>query len=350
NLSLSNPQFGVTIGTPSTAVLTILNNVQNFAFGSPSYFVSEGAGTVTLTVQRNGPTTTAASVHYVTYSPSDAYSTNGLAEPGVDYVAVTNPNATTNVLTFGPGQTFQTIPIHILQGHTVKGPSLFYVYLTNNSPAGTTSIGTPDPTAITIISDVTGFDFATNAYSIGQNGGTLVATVTRINPNTGPVSVKYATSDGTAQAGIDYVGTSGTLNFADGQSFTNITVEIVNKKVVSTNRTFNIGLFNPSPNSYVVTPTNAVVTITNVLAGVAFQSVAYSACKSDAQATITVVRTGLTNGTVTVAYATTTGGSAVPGQHYVPTSGTLTFLPGQTKQTFNVVLINDNILGPNRTV
>ncbi len=352
NMTLSNPQFGVSIGSPSTAVLTILNNVQNFGFGSGSYFVSEGAGTVTLTVDRNGPTTTAASVYYVTYSPADAYSTNGLAEPGVDYVPVlnANTNVTTNRLTFGVGQTFQTIPIAIKQGNVVKGPSVFYVYLTNNAPSGTTSIGTPNPAAVTIISDVTGFDFATNAYVIGQNGGTLVATVTRINPNTGPATVQYSTSDVTAQAGIDYVAARGTLSFANGQGSTNITVEIVNKKTVTTNRTFNITLSNPSANSYVVPPTNAVVTITNVLSGVAFQSLAYSACKSDAQATITVVRTGLLSNTVTVAYATTSGGTAVAGQHYVPTSGTLTFLPGQTTQSFNVVLINDNIVGPNRTV
>jgi uncharacterized repeat protein (TIGR01451 family) len=204
--------------------------------------------------------------------------------------------------------------------------------------------------SVSIISDVTGFAFDTNAYFIGQNGGTFVATVNRINPNSGPVSVNFATSDGTATSGVDYIGASGTLNFADGQGSTNITIQIVNQKIVTTNRTFNLALSDPSPNSYLVPPSNAVVTITNVLAGISFSSLNYSVSKCAGPAAITVTRTGLTNTSVSIDYATTLGGSAEPTNHYYPTNGTLTFAPGQTTQTFFVTVVNDNVLGPDRTV
>jgi len=344
NLALSNPEFGLTLGTPSTAVLTIQNNVQNFSFGSASYFVSEGAPAVTLTILRNGPATGTAEVGYTTFSPPNAFSTNGLAEPGVDYTPASG------TLTFGPGQTFQTIPVQIIQGATVRGPALFTVLLTNASPASATQIGTPAAAAVSIISDVTGFAFDTNAYFIGQNGGTFVATVERINPDSGPVSVNFATSDGTATSGIDYIGASGVLNFADGQGSANITIQIVNQKIVTTNRTFNLELSGPSPGSFLVAPSNAVVTITNVLSGISFSSLNYSVSKCSGPAAITVTRSGATNASVSIEFATTLGGSADPTNHYLPTNGTLTFAQGQTTQTFNVVVVNDNVLGPNRTV
>src|SRR5437867_359408 len=44
------------------------------------------------------------------------------------------------------------------------------------------------------------------------------------------------------------------------------------------------------------------------------------------------------------------GGSATPGSDYVPTSGTLHFLPGQTNKTFFLTLFNDTLSEPDETV
>jgi N-acetylneuraminic acid mutarotase len=71
-----------------------------------------------------------------------------------------------------------------------------------------------------------------------------------------------------------------------------------------------------------------------------FSSAASSASDRDAGVTITVLRTGAGAGTVTVAYATQDG-SATAGKDYTAISGTLTFAPGQTSQTFTVPLLND---------
>ncbi|MDA0245739.1 MAG: lamin tail domain-containing protein [Chloroflexi bacterium] len=53
--------------------------------------------------------------------------------------------------------------------------------------------------------------------------------------------------------------------------------------------------------------------------------------------------------TITVDYATVNG-TAVAGQDFVPTNGTLTFAPGQTSQTISVTLLADGLDEPNETL
>jgi len=61
--------------------------------------------------------------------------------------------------------------------------------------------------------------FADNAsFSAVETAGSATITVDRPGGSVGAISVDYATSDGTATAGSDYVATSGTLNWADGET------------------------------------------------------------------------------------------------------------------------------------
>jgi hypothetical protein len=43
----------------------------------------------------------------------------------------------------------------------------------------------PGTATVGIISDVTGFAFATNSYLVGENGSNVVITVNRLNADTG---------------------------------------------------------------------------------------------------------------------------------------------------------------------
>ncbi len=66
-------------------------------------------------------------------------------------------------------------------------------------------------------------------------------------------------------------------------------------------------------------------------------------------AEIVVARTGGSDGTVTVNFATSNG-TATAGSDYTATSGTLTFGPGVTQQSFNVTILNDSVLEDTETV
>jgi uncharacterized delta-60 repeat protein/uncharacterized repeat protein (TIGR01451 family) len=353
-LTLSNPQ-GTTIGGAAQEILTIQNDIDYFSFASSFTFVDEDANAV-LQVVCGGPATNPVPVmNYYTYSPPGAAESNGLAVPGVDYIPITN-----GTLSFATNQT-QTFPVTIIQGNTLytNGPLTFQVILSNATPADGVQIVSPGTNTVSIISDVTGFEFSATNYTVGENGGNIVITVTRLNPNTGEASVQFTNINGTAVGGTDYVPTNGTLTFLNGQASNNFTVSILNPNMVENNKTFSVILTNPlvltlpnpSTNAYLVSPSNATVTITNVLAGLGFGSPAYTVSKCGGQpAVISVALTGVTNNPVSVFYSTTNGGSATAGVNYVFTSGELNFAPGVTNQTFDVSVINDNVDGPNQTV
>lgn len=96
------------------------------------------------------------------------------------------------------------------------------------------------------------------------------------------------------------------------------------------------------------TPT-ATPTNTPIPPSVQFSATTYSVNEADGFATITVMLSASTTLTVTVNYATSDG-TANEGSDYDSTSGTLTFNPGQTNQTFTVPIIDDNLDEPDETI
>jgi uncharacterized delta-60 repeat protein len=359
-LTLSNPQpapnlGGPTIGGSNQEILTIQNDIENFSFGQPSYTISEGTA-LSISVVRGGPASDTASVSYYTYSPPNASENNGFAVPGVDYIPVSG------TLIYASNG-LQSIPIAIPQSNVVYGPLTFQIYLdnpnsTNNSPTGVQVLA-PNPVTVTILSDLTAFEFSTSAYTVGENGTNVVITVDR-NTSTPAASVQFATSNGTNQNSalnavneVDYITTNGVLNFPSGVSSTNFTVSILNPNLVESNKTFNLALFNPlvnlTTNGYLVAPSNATVTITNIASGVSFASPTLTVSACDALAVIPVVISGATNNAVSVFYSTTNG-TASAGTNYFATNGVLSFAPGQTSANVFVQVINDHIVGVNPTV
>ncbi|MFB3904885.1 MAG: SdrD B-like domain-containing protein [Acidobacteriota bacterium] len=106
------------------------------------------------------------------------------------------------------------------------------------------------------------FSFAN--YTVNENVPSNLATiqVLRIDGNTGAVSVQYATSNGTATAGLDYSATSGTLNWANGDlAPKNIYIPIVADIVPESHETVNIALSNPTGGATLGTPSTAVLTL-----------------------------------------------------------------------------------------
>jgi hypothetical protein len=88
------------------------------------------------------------------------------------------------------------------------------------------------------------FNNATYSQHEGTSGTTpATITVSRTGGSLGAVSVHYATSDGTALAGADYVATSGTLNWADGDTADKTFPVTVNGTgIYAANKTVNLTL------------------------------------------------------------------------------------------------------------
>ena len=80
-------------------------------------------------------------------------------------------------------------------------------------------------------------------------------------PSVQPVSVEYATSNGSAASGPDYVETNGIVSFAPGVTNGTITVVVKGDTLVEPNERFFINLFNPT--NATIADQQAVGTIIN---------------------------------------------------------------------------------------
>src|SRR6185503_11046923 len=81
----------------------------------------------------------------------------------------------------------------------------------------------------------------------GISGTTnAVFTVSLSAPSALPVTVNYATADGTAGAGSDYASTNGLLSFAPGTTNQTITVRVNGDLLNEADETFFVTLSNPT--------------------------------------------------------------------------------------------------------
>jgi len=97
--------------------------------------------------------------------------------------------------------------------------------------------------------------FDTSSYTVNEGDGTATITVNRTGGSDGRITVNYATSDGTATAGSDYIATSGTLTFNDGETTKTFTVAITDDTDVESNETINLTLSSAGPasiNTYLI--------------------------------------------------------------------------------------------------
>ena len=175
-------------------------------------------------------------------------------------------------------------------------------------------------------------------------------TVTLSASSTQPVTVAYATADGTATAGVDYTAASGTLTFQPGQTQRTITVLVKGEKLHENDDTFSVNLSDASGatiNSGVGTGTirSAVAPPT-----VSIGNVSLKEGNSGTTAFKFVVSLSAASGAAaTVQYATADAAATTADSDYVAASGTLTFAPGQTKQTITVAVNGDTKYEANET-
>jgi hypothetical protein len=121
---------------------------------------------------------------------------------------------------------------------------------------GTGPSNPPPPPAPTL-------SFSQATYSAGEGAGAATVTVTRGGDTTVPVTVNYATSNGSATAGADYTGASGTLSFAAGETSKTFAVTLLDDSAVEGSETINLTLSAPSGGGAALGRALATLTITD---------------------------------------------------------------------------------------
>ncbi len=230
-LILSHPTGG-TLGGTTTTTVTVLDKDPGFQFESASYTVAEDAGAVLLRVLRNSVENLPAMVNYAT---ADGTATNGL-----DYTA------TRGTLAFAPGEKVKLVPVPILSDGIKEPSKTFRVMLSN--PVGSV-LGPQTATTVTILDNDPGLGFELASYSVCKKAkaGEIALTVVRGNDAAlGPITVDYATADGTATAGKDYQAVSGTLKFQENETVKSLTVPILQPPSTGTTKSFLVTLTHPT--------------------------------------------------------------------------------------------------------
>ena len=174
----------------------------------------------------------------------------------------------------------------------------------------------------------------TATTTLAENAGSAIVAVTLSTPPVITATIDYATLDGTAHAGSDYVAANGMLIFSPGMTRTTINLTLLNDNVYETSEDFTLNLSNPVNASL---SDLRALTFTllddDALPAVAFAASTYLVSEASGRALLTVTLNHPSALTTTVAYATTDG-TASAGSDYVATSGTLTFAPLATSLTF----------------
>ncbi len=364
---------GTGITAPGSNTLAFVSNVtttpvrnylNNIFFNGRSNAVAGGASHIALGL--SGTTTTNLNSNY-----------NDLYAPGTDgFVGSFNGNAYPTLAGFrtATGTDANSISADPLFVSTTD------LHIQAGSPAinaGTTTSVTDDFDGQTrdaapdigadefIVLPPGTLQFGSPTYSVNENGGTATITVTRTDGNAGTVTVDYATAIGgtatggaSCTAGVDYVNTNGTLTFAGGETSKSFTIQICDDSIFEGNETVNLALSNVTGGSMLGTQNTAVLTIVDnevAMPGtLALSSSTYSVGEGDTSLTVTVNRTGGTDGAVSVPYTltdgTATGGATCAGSNdYINTGGTVNFAAGQASQTFTVTICEDGVVEGNET-
>ncbi|MEB2233544.1 putative Ig domain-containing protein [Xanthomonas campestris pv. campestris] len=245
-------------GAQGTQIVTYTHNGDSAT--SDTFPLEDGRGdtiTVNITITPSQPTLSIndVSVNEGNAGTSNATFTVSLSQPagagGVSFdIATADGSATAGVDYVASSLTGQTIPAGsssatftvLVNGDTLSEPNeTFFVNVSNVSGAGVSDAQGQG----TIVNDDALPSLSIDDVSVNEgNSGTTTATFTvTLSAASGQtVSVNYASADGTATAGSDYVARSGTLTFAPGTTAQGVAITVNGDTALEPNETFSVGL------------------------------------------------------------------------------------------------------------
>ena len=326
----------VTLGSPVNATLTD---------GSATGTIVDDDGPATLAVSGDTPTEGTGGAakekarFLVTLSKeSDQavtvnYTTGDPATSPDDYTAAAG------ALTFEPGQTARTVDVPVDNDNRDEADELLTMKLTGGGPpidpvrAGATATILDDDGPAVRVADVT--------VAEGDAGtGDATFTVTLDDPSPQPVTLTYATANGTAAGGPDYTPASGAVELAAGETSRTVTVPVAGDTANEGDEDFFLSLGSPGHATIGNGTARAVVTDDDLSQLDIADAAIVEGDAGTADVTFTVTLSPPASTPVTVAFASGDG-TAGAGEDYEAASGRLTFHPGDTVRRVAARVIAD---------
>ena len=267
---------------------------------------------------------------------------DGTADEGTDYRGVSR------TLTFVPDDTEQTILVWSHEDD-VDDPNETFTAELSNPIGATLEDGSATGTIIEYDESVPLPKLSIVDTTVVE-GGTAQFTV-RLSPaSEQTVTVSYRTASGTAVAGRDFDTASGTLTFTPGNRRQSIAVPTREDDLDEPNETFTVRLNNAI--GATLEDGSATGTIVDDDVSVSVPpptlSITDATVVEGETARFAVRLSPASEQTVTVSYRTV-GGTAAAGQDFDAASGTLTFAPGNTRQSIAVPTRDDALDEPDET-
>lgn len=206
------------------------------------------------------------------------------------------------------------------------------------------------------------------SVTVNESDGLASLALTLSKPATTTTSVNWATSNGSAVAPEDYLGASGTVTFAPGETQSTIQVSIVNDTATESQESFSVSLSNPT--GLLLGSSEGLVTIVDddiPLPSVSISDASVQEGKENTKGknagtrqqvdmVFTVSLSSASGVPVTVDYATqddlaaSADMRASAGDDYVEiVSGQLLFAAGETSKTVTVTVLGDNTVENDET-
>ena len=302
------------------------------AFSDALYSAMESDGSAQISVELLGASTEEIRVDFAT--------TDFTAFAGQDYSSVTN------TFIWAPTTTgSKTISIPITDDPIDEVASELF-RLTLQNPINAQLLTTNAIASIQDDDNPPELTFVSTPYTINEAAGSNTVTIAKSGISDRPVSVEYATFNGTAQSPSDFSATSGVLTWSPLETGNkSFSIPIIDDSIHEAGaETFQVILSNTT-NAIITGPVASTVSISNddLLPSITLMGSPYFVNEAGRNMVAIVQLTGQSDQTITLEY-TTIDGSAENGIDYTRVSGTISWLPTETGlRTIEIPIINDTL-------
>ncbi|KAG7490788.1 G-protein coupled receptor 98 [Solea senegalensis] len=364
-VSLVNVSHG-RLGVETSATLTVFASddpygVFVFANATRSVRLPEGDSTVSLTILRERGLMGQVRVTYATLNEADPepYGIPGVgrATEGRDFVPLQDS------VVFSANQSEANITLRVLDDEDPERDEAVFVKLINvqlisgeqerlipSSPSLGPNSDTVAQVTVEASDDAFGvLQLSASAVSVAEDYVGPIINVTRVGGIFADVSVKFRAVPLTARVSDDYSVASSDVVLLEGESSKSVPVYVINDLVPELEETFLIELINQTTGGALLGElTRAIITILpsdDPFGAFVFQAVPITIEEpgsNTVEVTLPIVRNAGTIGTVVVKWQATVEGRLAAGD-VSPTSGDVTFAPGETMKTLRVEVLADDV-------
>ncbi|XP_076856944.1 extracellular matrix organizing protein FRAS1 isoform X2 [Brachyhypopomus gauderio] len=349
-LVLSDASDNARIGNITVAKVIIdgPNDASTVFLGNSSFTFPEDAGTIEISVLRQGSDLSSVTSVWCATRPADHDS----ATPGVDYIP------SSKKVEFKPGKTEETCSLTIMddvQSPTIEGKESFIIFLSSPNGAVLTEPHEASVYIIDTAQDIPSMQFEKVAYTVQEEDGALHIPVVRTGDLSYKSSVRCFTRTMSAMVMDDFEerrnADASRIVFLKGEKVKNCTVHISDDSVFEPEEEFQVHLGTPQGDHWsgAMIGVNDIVTVTITndedAPTIEFEQASYQVREPPGPdgievLNIKVIRKGDLDRTSKIR-CSTRDGSAQSGVDYNPKSRVLKFSPGVDHILFKVEILSN---------